>query len=276
MDAGDHRRGMRVRREVLGDEHVDRAIARTDAVTADFQDFITHYAWAGVWSRDGLDRRQRSLATIAALVTLRAGKELAMHVRAALRNGLSVEEVKEVILHTAIYAGVPAANAALEVAHPILLPAQGAAAADRVAGGLPPADLLPNLSRLLGDRIRHGLEQSPYPDLNANHAWVLRALPADGARTTDLAGRGGVSTQAASEAVTELVGDGYLERLSDERDGRAKIIRLTGKGVDARSFLDELDRELEARLAAELGGEVSGVLAALARIVAGGRGDSGQ
>jgi len=116
----DREKGMRVRREVLGDEHVDRAEANKDEFTSDFQEFITRYAWGEIWDRPGLDRAARSVATLAALVTLRAEGEIAMHVRAAIRNGLSVEEVKEVILHTAIYAGLPAANAAFAIAQKAL------------------------------------------------------------------------------------------------------------------------------------------------------------
>jgi 4-carboxymuconolactone decarboxylase len=116
----DIERGMKVRREVLGDEHVDRAQAGTSDFTADFQDLITRYAWGDVWSRAGLDRRSRSIATLAALISLRAENEIAPHVRAALRNGLSPDEVKEVILHTAVYAGVPAANAAFAIAQEVL------------------------------------------------------------------------------------------------------------------------------------------------------------
>jgi 4-carboxymuconolactone decarboxylase len=116
----DYERGMRVRREVLGDEHVDRAEARKNELTEDFQEFITRYAWGDVWDRPDLDRRSRSIATLAALVSLRAENEIAMHVRAARRNGLSVEEIKEVILHTAVYAGVPAANAAFAIAQQAL------------------------------------------------------------------------------------------------------------------------------------------------------------
>jgi 4-carboxymuconolactone decarboxylase len=107
---------MAVRREVLGDAHVDRAVARTDPFTADFQDLITRYAWGEIWTRDGLDRRTRSCITLAVLATLRCEEELAMHVRAALRNGLRPEEIKEVLLQVAIYAGVPAANTAFAVA----------------------------------------------------------------------------------------------------------------------------------------------------------------
>ena len=112
--------GMRVRREVLGDEHVDRAIGETNAFTADFQDLITRYAWGEIWSRPGLDRKTRSCITITALVALNHHDELAMHVRAALRNGLTVDELKEVLLQTAVYCGVPAANRAFAIASRVL------------------------------------------------------------------------------------------------------------------------------------------------------------
>nr|WP_204068926.1 4-carboxymuconolactone decarboxylase [Planobispora siamensis] len=108
--------GMRTRREVLGDDHVDRAIARTTAFTEDFQDLITRYAWDEIWNRPGLDRRTRSCVTLTALVAGGHPEELAMHVRAALRNGLTPDEIKEVLLQTAVYCGVPAANAAFAVA----------------------------------------------------------------------------------------------------------------------------------------------------------------
>lgn len=112
--------GMRIRREVLGDEHVDRALARMTPLTEPFQELITRYAWGGVWSRPGLDRRTRSAITIAVLAALGREQELALHVRAAVRNGLSEAEIGEVLLHTAIYAGVPAANAAFAIAQKIL------------------------------------------------------------------------------------------------------------------------------------------------------------
>jgi 4-carboxymuconolactone decarboxylase len=112
--------GMRVRREVLGDEHVDGAVAATTAFTEAFQDFITRYAWGDVWARPGLDRRTRSCITLALLVALRLEDELAMHVRAALRNGVTAEEISEILLHCAVYAGVPAANAAYRVAEGVL------------------------------------------------------------------------------------------------------------------------------------------------------------
>jgi 4-carboxymuconolactone decarboxylase len=112
--------GERTRREVLGDEHVDRAQARTTGFTAPFQDFIQRYAWGEVWNRPGLDRKQRSMITLAALTSLRAEGELELHVRAALRNGLTPEEIGEVLLHTAVYAGVPAANAAFAIAQRVL------------------------------------------------------------------------------------------------------------------------------------------------------------
>jgi 3-oxoadipate enol-lactonase/4-carboxymuconolactone decarboxylase len=115
-----YERGMEVRREVLGDTHVDRAIERTTAFTRDFQDLITRYAWAEIWNRPGLDRRTRSCITLTALVALGRDQELAMHVRAALRNGLTPDEVKEVLLQTAIYCGVPAANAAFTIAQRVL------------------------------------------------------------------------------------------------------------------------------------------------------------
>jgi 3-oxoadipate enol-lactonase/4-carboxymuconolactone decarboxylase len=108
--------GMRVRREVLGDVHVDRATAGSTAETADFQAFITRYAWGEIWSRPALPRRDRSLLTIAALVTGNHQHELAMHVRAALTNGLSRLEIAEAIMHTAVYAGVPTANSAFDTA----------------------------------------------------------------------------------------------------------------------------------------------------------------
>jgi 4-carboxymuconolactone decarboxylase len=112
--------GMKVRREVLGDEHVDRAIANTTELTAAFQEFITRYAWGGVWTREGLDRRTRSAITLAILTALGREGELALHVRGARTNGLSASEIGEVLLHTAVYAGVPAANAAFQVAQKVL------------------------------------------------------------------------------------------------------------------------------------------------------------
>ncbi|HLG08602.1 MAG TPA: 4-carboxymuconolactone decarboxylase [Gaiellaceae bacterium] len=115
-----YERGMAVRREVLGDEHVDGAIERTTDFTTDFQDLITRYAWGEIWSRPGLDRRTRSCITLAALVALGREEELAMHVRAAVRIGVTPDEIKEVFLHTAIYCGVPAANGAFAVAQRVL------------------------------------------------------------------------------------------------------------------------------------------------------------
>jgi 4-carboxymuconolactone decarboxylase len=112
--------GERTRREVLGDEHVDRAQARATDFSRPFQDFVTRSAWGEVWSRPGLDRRSRSMITLAALTAVRAEGELELHVRAALRNGLTPEEISEVLLHTAVYAGVPAANAAFAVAQRVL------------------------------------------------------------------------------------------------------------------------------------------------------------
>ena len=113
-------RGMKTRREVLGDAHVDRAVEGTTPFTADFQEFITKYAWGEIWSRPGLDRRTRSCVTLAALVALGRDHEVAMHVRAALGNGLTPDEIKEVLLHTAVYAGVPVANSAFAIAQQVL------------------------------------------------------------------------------------------------------------------------------------------------------------
>jgi len=111
--------GMKIRRLVLGDEHVDRAVASTTAFNADFQDLITRYAWGEIWSRPGLPRLTRSLITIALLVALQHTDELQMHMRAALNNGVTQDEIKETLLHCAIYCGVPAANNAFRLAQEV-------------------------------------------------------------------------------------------------------------------------------------------------------------
>ncbi|NDZ92604.1 4-carboxymuconolactone decarboxylase [Streptomyces sp. SID6673] len=108
--------GMAVRREVLGDAHVDKATAAITDVTREFQELITEYAWGSIWTRPGLDRRSRSMITLTALIARGHHEELAMHLRAALRNGLSRDEIKEVILQSAIYCGVPDANTAFRIA----------------------------------------------------------------------------------------------------------------------------------------------------------------
>lgn len=120
--------GTAVRTEVLGEAHVARAAAATTPFTADFQDFITRYAWGEIWTRPGLDRRARSCVTLTALVAGGRLDELAMHVRGALRNGLSREEIAEVLLQCAVYCGVPAANAAFAVARRVLAEIDGEAA----------------------------------------------------------------------------------------------------------------------------------------------------
>jgi 4-carboxymuconolactone decarboxylase len=112
--------GLRTRREVLGAEHVDRAAANTTDFTAAFQDLITRYAWGDVWNRPGLSRPERSMITIAMLAALGRDEELALHIRAALRNGLGPEDISEVLLQVALYAGLPAANRAFAVAAPII------------------------------------------------------------------------------------------------------------------------------------------------------------
>ena len=118
--SNDRDEGMKTRREVLGDEHVDEAIARTTSFTVDFQDLITRYAWGEIWSRPGLDRRTRSCMTLTALIALGHERELEMHLGAALRNGVTIEEIKEVILQSAIYCGVPSAITAFAIAQRVL------------------------------------------------------------------------------------------------------------------------------------------------------------
>jgi 4-carboxymuconolactone decarboxylase len=118
--SADGERGRQIRREVLGADHVDRAEAAQTDFTAPFQDFITRYAWGEVWARDGLDRRTRSAVTLAALIALGREHEIGLHVRGALRNGLTPDEISEILLHTAVYAGVPAANAAFAIAQRVL------------------------------------------------------------------------------------------------------------------------------------------------------------
>ena len=124
-NAETHARGMTVRREVLGDDHVDRAVAGTSAFTADFQDLITRYAWGEIWSRPGLDRRTRSCITLTALVALGREDELEMHVRAALGNGLTPDEIGELLLQCAVYCGVPAANGAFAIAQRVIDAGEG-------------------------------------------------------------------------------------------------------------------------------------------------------
>jgi len=121
--------GMHVRRAVLGDEHVDRAVASTSDFTAAFQDLITRYAWGEVWARPGLTRSERSMITLAALVALRQSDELAMHVRAAVRNGLTSAQIAEILLHLSVYVGVPAVNHALKVAEAALAETSSAGSA---------------------------------------------------------------------------------------------------------------------------------------------------
>ena len=126
-DESRYAQGIAVRREVLGDGYVDRALGNRDGFTAEFQDLLTRYAWGEIWSRPGLSRAERSMITLTALAVLRQEEELALHVRAALRNGLSPGQIQEVLLQVAVYAGVPAANRAFAVA-------QGVLAAERPDG----------------------------------------------------------------------------------------------------------------------------------------------
>ena len=119
-DGERYEQGMAVRRAVLSDAHVDRATSRQTPLSADFQDYITRAAWGDVWSRPGLDRRSRSIAVLTSLIAHGHQEELAMHLRAAIRNGLSVEEIREVILQSALYSGLPAANTAFRIADDVL------------------------------------------------------------------------------------------------------------------------------------------------------------
>jgi len=118
-------RGMVVRRQVLGDQHVDRAVAAATDLTEDFQQLITRYVWGEIWTRPGLDRRTRSCITVAMLVALNRPEELALHLRAAMTNGVTRAEIKEVLLQAAIYCGVPAANAAFAIAQRVLGDTEG-------------------------------------------------------------------------------------------------------------------------------------------------------
>jgi 4-carboxymuconolactone decarboxylase len=115
-DSKRYEQGMRIRRAVLGDEHVDRAVATTTDFNRDFQDFITRNAWGDIWARPGLSRHTRSLLTLAMMIALNRDEEFRMHVKAAFNNGVTREEIKEVLLQSAIYCGVPAANSAFHMA----------------------------------------------------------------------------------------------------------------------------------------------------------------
>src|SRR5258705_5389877 len=128
MDERDrHSKGMEIRRAVLGDGHVDRALARTTAFNEEFQDLITRYAWGEMWTRPGLPRHTRSLLTLALMIALNRGDEFRLHVRAAFNNGVTRDEIKEVILQCAIYAGVPAANGAFHLAEQVFAEMEKAA-----------------------------------------------------------------------------------------------------------------------------------------------------
>ena len=119
MSDASYDRGLAVRREVLGDSYVEQAGARTTDFNRDFQTLVTEFAWGTIWTRPGLDRRSRSMITLTALIARGRDEELALHIRAALRNGLSRDEIKEVLLHTAVYCGMPDANAALRIAQSV-------------------------------------------------------------------------------------------------------------------------------------------------------------
>jgi 4-carboxymuconolactone decarboxylase len=120
-----YEKGLAVRRGVLGDAHVDRSLTKVNDFNGDFQDFITRYAWGEVWSRPGLARHTRSLLTLALMVALNRGDEFKMHVRAAFNNGVTRDEIKELLLHTALYAGLPAANTAYHLAEEVFAELDG-------------------------------------------------------------------------------------------------------------------------------------------------------
>jgi 4-carboxymuconolactone decarboxylase len=119
-DSERYKKGLEIRREVLGNDHVDRALAKVNEFNGPFQEFITRYAWGEIWGRSGLTRRERSLITLAMLVALNREAEFRMHIRAAFRNGVSVEEVRELLLQSGIYCGLPAANAAIKAAEEVI------------------------------------------------------------------------------------------------------------------------------------------------------------
>jgi 4-carboxymuconolactone decarboxylase len=120
MAEDEYERAMDTRRQVLGDDYVERSLAGNSEFTRDFQELITRYAWGAIWTRPGLDRRMRSAITLTALIALGRDEELALHLRAAVRNGLTHDEIKEVLLQSAIYCGVPAANSAFRIASQVL------------------------------------------------------------------------------------------------------------------------------------------------------------
>jgi 4-carboxymuconolactone decarboxylase len=120
-----YEKGLAVRRGVLGDAHVDRSLTKINDFNGDFQDFITRYAWGEVWSRPGLTRHTRSLLTLGLMVALNRGDEFRMHVRAAFNNGVTRDEIKELLLHTALYAGLPAANTAYHLAEEVFAELDG-------------------------------------------------------------------------------------------------------------------------------------------------------
>ena len=124
-DSEHYKKGLEIRRDVLGKDYVDQALAKINEFNGPFQEFITRYAWGEVWGRSGLTRRERSLITLAMLVALNREAEFRLHVRAAFRNGVTVEELRELLLHSGIYCGIPAANAAIRVAEDVINETKG-------------------------------------------------------------------------------------------------------------------------------------------------------
>jgi 4-carboxymuconolactone decarboxylase len=124
-DSERYKKGLEIRRDVLGKDYVDQALAKINEFNGPFQEFITRYAWGEVWGRSGLTRRERSLITLAMLVALNREAEFRLHVRAAFRNGVTAEELRELLLHSGIYCGIPAANAAIRVAEDVINETKG-------------------------------------------------------------------------------------------------------------------------------------------------------
>ena len=180
MNDPDYDAAMKVRREVLGDEHVDRAVSETTSFTAPVQDLITRYAWGDVWARPGLDRRTRSCVTLAVLAALQCEDEIPMHVRAALRHGVTREEIQEILLHTAVYAGVRGEQ---RVRGRGLAPTTEPPTASRGAGPSPPDVARPSVSSC---SFAAGPRTSPGCGTSGEPAIAVRRMNADASSIRDV------------------------------------------------------------------------------------------
>ena len=231
--------GMTVRREVLGDAHVDRAIANTAAFTADFQDLITRYAWGEIWTRPGLDRRSRSMITLTALVARGHHEELVLHLRAARRNGLTVDEIKEVLLQTAIYCGVPDANTAFRIAAQVLADGTGGAGQQHVVH---------RAAQALADGLdavqRHRL--APGDDLLADRVALERLL--DLGQHLIARMRGGVELTGQRLDAALLVGLLGLQLLAALHDLELRILQCRLTALQRLQFVLQLGELLGVRV----------------------------